>query len=334
VEILQILPDEAPLTGGVGAVARKVGDALLERHGLASEYLRASELRGSAPGRPPGTSRVLVHYANYGYSRRGCPRWLIRRLERWTTTGAIDRLVTVFHELYATGPPSTSAFWLSPIQRSLARRLARTSTSLATSLSFYGSVLGRWSGRDDVRVLPVPSAVGEPESVAEAARRPARLVVFGSPGNRRRAYVEYRDALETTCEALALEEILDVGGPVPEVPEAVGGVPVRALGQLPDTEVSRLLVGSRVGFLAYPPDFLEKSSIFAAYAAHGLVPVCAWNEAREGGLRPFEEFLPARDLRRGRAPELAQAVARRARTWYLEHRLARQADTLFQALGG
>src|ERR1041385_7558181 len=67
---------------------------------------------------------VLLHYVGYGYARRGAPSWLIDGLERWHRSNGAARILTMFHELYAKGPVWTSSFWLSPLQKHLAARLA------------------------------------------------------------------------------------------------------------------------------------------------------------------------------------------------------------------
>jgi hypothetical protein len=69
------------------------------------------------------SSSILLHYVGYGYAQRGCPVWLVDGLQRWKSLFPKRSLVTMFHEIAASGPPWTSAFWLSPLQKSLAARL-------------------------------------------------------------------------------------------------------------------------------------------------------------------------------------------------------------------
>ena len=146
-------------------------------------------------------------------------------------------------------------------------------------------------------------------------------MVFGGRGVRRRTWAGRLPELEAACRALGIEEVCDVG-PAADPPTTVGGIPVRRCGLLPAPAVSELLAGSRAGFLTYPPDFLPKSTIFAAYCAHGVVPVCVW--------RPP---LPARETAVGRlywrsgAAENPEKIAAAARTWYEEHSLGRQTET-------
>jgi hypothetical protein len=57
------------------------------------------------------TDRVLLHFSGYGYARRGLCRWLVDGLTRWKAAGAQRRVVTMFHEVYASGPIWRSSFW-------------------------------------------------------------------------------------------------------------------------------------------------------------------------------------------------------------------------------
>src|SRR5436305_4633295 len=52
---------------------------------------------------------MLLHYVNYAYQRRGVP-FRLRNLARSLRPLLRGRWVTMFHELYASGPPWKSAF--------------------------------------------------------------------------------------------------------------------------------------------------------------------------------------------------------------------------------
>ncbi len=300
----------AALAGALGGEARfLVGDPAWPGAGngaravtarTAADLLATLEETGEA-----GT--VLLHYANYGYQRRGCPEWLVAGLESWG-----GRLVTIFHEVWASGPPWTSSFWLRPTQRRLAATLARRSESLATTLEIYAGMLRPWTRGREIAVLPVFSTVGEPAAVPPFAERERRIVVFGGAGVRGRAYGRFRPELARAARALGAVEILDVGPPLP-LPAALEGIPIRQLGVLRPDEVSEVLLGAAAGFLAYPPDFLPKSTIFAAYCAHGALPVCAWDR-HPSDAPPY--WTGAGD---------PAAVPPAARRWYAGHSLERQA---------
>jgi hypothetical protein len=350
--LLQIVPKLAPAIEGVGGYAAALGRALAGL-GIGSRFLaadgawpetgepagvsdlaRATDLAGAPIGRRSaatlarlltarGAGVVLLHYVNYGYERRGCPLWLVGGVARWRAGAPGRRLVTYFHEVYASGPPWRSSFWASPAQRLLAARLLRASDGAATSLALYGRMLARWRPAPPVLVTPVFSTVGEPSTVPRPGeRRPRAMLVFGGAGNRRRAYGELRDELTAACRALSIAEILDVGPPLAELPALLDGLPVRALGVLPEEEVSGVLLRSYAGFLGYPAPMLAKSTVFAAYCAHGLVPVCAWARRRSGSAA---ELPPCWEPGREPVPPDPAGLAARARAWYAGHDLAHQA---------
>ncbi len=300
----------------------------LERAGLATRFLAPGAL--ARDGRRlerelAGEETILLHYANYGYARRGCPAGLVAGLERWRAARAGGRLVTVFHEVYASGPPWRSSFWLNPWQRRLAARLAALSDRVLTPLGLYAGLLGRLAPGVRVAVLPVFSTVGEPAEMPEAGGRPPALAVFGGAGVRGRAYGEWRPSLAAACRELGIEEILDVG-PDAGAPGSLDGLPVRRLGVLPEAAAGAALLAARAGFLAYPPRFLAKSTIFAAYCAHGLLPVCAWKREEGGGEAP--PFWRPSDAGEPRG------VAAAALAWYRGHSLARQAEIYRGLLAG
>jgi hypothetical protein len=316
--VLQIVPRLPPPAEGVGSYALCLERALAER-GISTRFLTAEE--GGLARRLEGAEEdaVLLHYANYGYQRRGCPFWLPGALRR-CCRGGRRRLVTVFHEVYATGPPWRSSFWTQPFQRRIAAAVARESDALVTSLDLYVRRIGP-AAAGKVSVTPVFSTVGEPPEPPPLASRARRMVLFGGRGARGRAYGELRRELLAACRSLGIEEIADVGPPLEENAAAVDGFPVRRLGVLPEAEVGELLGSSLAGFVAYPAFFLPKSTIFAAYCAHGVLPVQAWRRrSRAGGSAP---------VWRGGDP---QETASAARAWYAGHSLDRQAERFRELL--
>jgi hypothetical protein len=330
VRIVQVVPRSDPATGGVLSYAEALGRELAAHSGIESEFLPAGD---GLAGRELGAPTCLLHYVNYAYHPRGCPSGLARDLCRWRLggpeNGVSRRLITFFHEVYATGPFWRSSFWLAPAQRRIAADLARASDRVATSLDLYGRMLDGFHPRGPIVVHPVFSTVGEPAAVPPLARREPRMLVFGGPGARARAYGPGRGALADSCRALGLSEIVDLGPPLAiPIPESLDGLPVRALGPLPAAEISALLLAARAGFLSYPAAFLPKSSIFAAYSAHGLLPVCVGKAAAEGSppcWRPGPPPPPPE-------PTEIQAIADAARAWYLGHSIARQAESFRELL--
>jgi hypothetical protein len=318
VSLLQIVPRLPPPEEGVGSYALCLERALAG-HGISTRFLTAE---GGLAQRLEGSEEeaLLLHYANYGYQRRGCPFWMPGALRRWRRRGG-RRLVTVFHEVYATGPPWRSSFWTQPFQRRIAAAVARASDALVTSLDLYVRRIGPAAAAGKTSVTPVFSTVGEPPEVPPLSARARRMVLFGGRGARGRAYGEARRDLVEACRSLGVEEIADVGPPLEETEEMVDGIPIRRLGVLPAAEVGRLLLGSLAGFVAYPAYFLPKSTIFAAYCAHGVLPVQAWRRRSPAG---------------GSAPVWSggdpQETAAAAHAWYWGHSLERQAERFRELL--
>ena len=334
-EVVQIVPRLPPPAEGLGGYALALAGALDRYHGVASRFLAAAssprnagalcDLLDATPGLP-----VLLQYAGYGYQSRGCPGWLLNGLEAWKRGSPDRRLVTFFHEVHAMGPPWRSSFWTSPVQRHLAARLTRLSDATATSLDLYAGLLRRWGPRRDPVVLPVVSNVGEPAVAPPLSARAPRLVVFGGAGNRSKIYGRHLAELAAVCRTLGLTEVADVGPPV-ALPAAAGEAPIVRLGLLSEGEASSALLAARAGFLAYPAAFLGKSGVFAAYAAHGVAPVCTTAALPASGLTAGIHYLAAEHT--AGAGAALQAVADAARTWYAGHAIRQHAALLSGLLG-
>ncbi len=278
---------------------------------------------------------VLLHYVNYGYAKRGCPFWLIDGLQHWRTLGVNRSLMTMFHEVYASGPPWSSSFWLSPLQRNLAARLATLSDRCLTSREGYAKLLYELSlgKQTQIPALPVFSTIGEPDQVPPLVERERRVVVFGSRSNRLRVYRESFAELELTCQLLGIKEIWDIGPLTSLTLSAVNSVPVVQLGQRSAAEISGFLLNSLAGFFDYNPDYLAKSTIFAAYCAHGLLPVSARCSALPvDSIEVGKHYwIPEGQTKGWKNLLELQAIADNAYAWYQTHNLSVHAKT-FAAL--
>lgn len=343
-KLIQIVPRLPPPDEGVGGIALALAAALArsgfptrfvvpapngaaaQRAGL--DVVEVSREPASLAAALEGAEHTILHYAGYGYHPRGVPRWLAEGLAR--TNGA---LWTQFHEVWATGPPWRSSFWLAPLQRRIVGSIGDRSARISTSLDLYARLVrSRLSDpRREIEIRPVISGIGETDKSLPFSRREPRLVLFGGPGVRRRAYAEVSDAIEAAARLLKLTEIWDIG-PGDVSPISVGLLPVRRLGPLPASEVSAILAASAAGFLSYPLGLLGKSSVFAAYAAHGTLPICAGRPmaaAGAGRTGPMAEvhFWDA-SLPTTSRPLDPPGIAVAARTWYEGHSLARQAAAI------
>ncbi len=339
--LVQVCP---PGTGGVRDYADCLHQAWLAR-GIASELI---EGRPTIAGEPSlaarlsallpadaGTLVVVVHFSGYGYARRGLCQWLVDEMHVLRARhGTALRLIVMFHELFATGMPWRSAFWLAPLQSSIARRLARLADGLWTNTEHYAHWLHGAAGRGKpLQVRSVFSNVGEPVDLPSWDARLPQMVVFGSAVTRQRALAAIAGQ-EPALTGLGVTELVEVGDG-PRQSQVANGLSIRHLGRMSTQALGALLCASRFGLLDYPARYLGKSGVFAAYAAHGCVAVntSERNDAAHG-LRAGIDYI---DLRSGHHDDDGGALAamsHRLNRWYGGHSLALQAGELLQAAAG
>jgi len=267
---------------------------------------------------------VVLQLSGYGFDNRGAPLWLLREIEK--RRKHIKTLGIFFHELYAFGPPWSSSFWLSPVQRHIARRLAELSDFWMTSREGSAQWLRRFAGDKHHAVLPVFSTIGEPDSLAQA--RLPRMVVFGSAGLRQATYQAAGDKLFAWARQAPLE-IHDIGAPITDarIAETLRANGVIQQGCLVDEAVRAVMQDALFGLLAYPVEYVAKSSVFAAYCAHGICPLLISNNyGQADGLVVGSHYLPgvpdAWDLLQ------AAAIGQAAWGWYQPHQLIKHADSI------
>jgi hypothetical protein len=93
--------------------------------------------------------------------------------------------------------------------------------------------------------------------------------------------------------------------------------------------VSELLQCARFGLVACPIDWIGKSSVFAAYAAHGVVPIVLSDKPGAfDGLQPAQHFLDGLRLGTGAGANDLAVIQRKLFAWYTSHSLKVQADFL------
>jgi hypothetical protein len=274
---------------------------------------------------------VVLHFSGYGYQKRGVPVWLVRGLRLWSRRAGRVPLLTMFHELYATGRPNQSAFWLSPLQKQIARSILNLSSVAITPTNLGFKLLSELREEDATKItaMPVFSNVGEPGCGCAPCARTAAAVVFGLAGVEDGIYGIYRSEIERIISGLAIEKIFDVGPRLSSMPRTLAGAPVISKGVLPQDAVSELLQCARFGLVACPIDWIGKSSVFAAYAAHGVVPiVLSDKEGAFDGLQPARHFLDGLRLGTGASAQDLASMQRNLFSWYTSHSLKVQADFL------
>lgn len=274
---------------------------------------------------------LCLHFSGYGFQKRGVPTWLVRTIRevrpRFRSVGI------VFHELFApAGPPWGSAFWLSGFQKRITRELLTLADFWVTSREESARWLGQYSARGVPHtVLPVFSTVGELESV-DATPRGNALVVFGSSGVRANVYQWGDGEIFRAARRHGLQ-IQDIGPALrlPALESRMAEAQVVVHGMLPAGEVSAALAQARFGALAYRADYVAKSSVFAAYCAHGVCPILLSRDyGTHDGLVADRHYARGFDALAEQALEPAQ-IGQAARSWYEPHRVS-ATQAAYQAL--
>ncbi|MEC4806243.1 MAG: glycosyltransferase family 1 protein [Jaaginema sp. PMC 1080.18] len=291
--VIQIVPTLPPIVDGLGDYALNLARQLRQSQ-IETEFIvgdpewqgdRCEDFKATVLTRRsasdllallPRDRPILLHYSGYGYAKRGVPQWLISALQQRRE----NHLVTMFHEVYTydRGPFWSSSFWLSPLQKQLAKQLIQRSDRLVTNRESYAQLIQQLSPQPhlNVTVLPVFSNLGEPKVLKPLQQRQRRLIILGHRNTRQRTYTQYSEQLQQACQALNITQIYDIGKPLEEDIQSISPCPVIKMGVTPATQISEIMQDAIAGFLSFPPpEYLGKSSIFAAYCAHGLIPILA-----------------------------------------------------------
>jgi hypothetical protein len=278
-------------------------------------------------------SAVLLHFSGYGYQERGAPLWLFHGLRHWSRRAGRVPLLTIFHELYATGWPWRSSFWLSPVQKLIARNILRLTSEGVTPTNVFRDRLLKWNGDARIRCMPVFSNVGEPGCGLPPNARDPEAVIFGLAGVDDRIVGLYRPEIEHFIKTMGIGRILDIGPRSSSMAHALGGVALTRQGALPKEAVSELLHSARFGFIAYPFDVLGKSGVFAAYAAHGVIPVVfATRRLSCDGLEPGRHFLDGLQPETNADADHLAGIQGQLCNWYESHSLPVQAGVIAQTI--
>jgi hypothetical protein len=352
-QLVQIVPALSPPANGVGDYAVAVARALRDEFHVDTHFL-VSNPSGPGPGidgefpvariaetdvlaalerieaSAGGSSSVLLQLSPYGYDGNGCPGWLASGLGRWASGAAQKRLVTMFHELHASGPPWTRAFWLAGQQKKIARAIFRASSSAMTGVPWIAHHLEQWndSAARPVKCLHIPSNVGEPRDVLPISARPRRICVFGRTAGADPLPKAARIALGAVVKGWSIEEIVLVG----EAPVADNladlGCPIRTQVAQHANQIGAVLMNSVLALSWYPAMALGKSSAYGAYTAHG-VPTLVMGRA-DSARDLVKVYLLPDDLRGTWPPALLQQVADSALQRYQQHSVREHASAVAQ----
>jgi hypothetical protein len=294
--LLQIVPRVPGGIDGVGDYALTIAKTLREKFGCDTFFatFKTSSAENAAgfevlslDGLLEDTSRkydhTLLHYVNYGFQKRGIPFRLLSILHELRRQHH-GKLVTIFHELYASGPPWTSAFWLQPLQIHLAKSVGRLSDACIVSSDNFRSELKRMVPDAHLELHPVPSGLGEPSLSPNQItdRDPHQWAIWGGTALVERSLRSFRQLLPRIPDSIAPRKLFVLGGldnPVTRTLVVDLAVESDYRPRIAAADASEILKTCSFAWFNYfhRPDVetsvILKSSAFAAACAHGVIPV-------------------------------------------------------------
>lgn len=350
--LFQIVPSLPPSIDGIGDyslnLARQIArDFAIQTHFIIGnpnwqgkstiEGFKISQVSQRSPQSLlsilPRECSIFLNYEGYGYAQRGYPLWLLQGLQQWRKESQ-QPLITMFHEIYPYhhGPPWTSSFWLSPLQKNLATKLLNISDRAITSKQSYATLLQQLSleKNQEILVLPVFSNISEPQEILPLKQRRRRIIIFGHYNSRTLVYRDNLSSLERVCQALEIQEVYDIGVPTGLQLPRVNNITVTEMGVTSSDTIGQIMLDAIAGFLCFiPPEYLAKSGVFASYCAHGLIPIITGRSTRStDGLKCDRHYYLAHSDRSTLNLKQGQIIANCAREWYSNHNLQRQTSAI------
>ena len=342
--VLQIVPRVSDDPDGVTDYALNLAHALLANYRLTTVFAAAERSRisekdgfkiasmadGGVLGERP--AHVILHYVNYGYQRRGLP---FSSLPVWRALrqSCRGRFLVIFHELFASGPPWKSEFWAQPLQKKIARDVARLGDARLVSSESMRQSLEKLAPGLDVVVHPVPSAFGEPavDSAQLRERDDHRWLVCGGTAlveRSLRSFVRIAGAIPAN---IAPGNLVVVGGTenskVRQMLKTLADIHCEYHPAVSPKTASQILSTCAFAWLDYftagsaIPDLLLKSSSFANVCAHAVVcvtPRVSSAISLNGDSLPGP-FAIAHDEVKLPSPNERPDVAREIYNWYHRH---------------
>jgi hypothetical protein len=303
--VLQIVPNIPGGIDGVGDYALTLASILRDKFGCDTIFVTpdtssSTSTRGfnvvpldRLAAEAPKNGRIVLHYVSYGYQKRGIPFGLLsilRHVRQQHRAG----LLTIFHELYASGPPWRSEFWLQPLQIHLAKSIARLSDECVVSSGNFLRQLQSLVPEARVHLHPVPSGLEEPLLSRDqiAGRDPHQWAIVGGTVLAERSLRSFRENLQHIPSSVTPRTLMVIGGhenPTtrsfladlvrPRTDSPGRGIQTEYRPQIAAAEASEILRTCSFAWFDYfrRPDvefsMILKSSAFAAACAHATIPV-------------------------------------------------------------
>ncbi len=340
--ILQIVPHVPGTFDGVGDHALRLARVLFDEHNMRTTFLVAAPtpinakdgfeiVSGFSPeffnSVAPSLDHIILHYSNYGYASRGVPVEL-RNFSQKLRRSLRGKWITMFHELYASGPPWRSAFWTRPFQVKIARDLMDVSDGCVVSNWVIGDEIHRRNSGKPVYQVPIMSNLGEPLLTEFPPRSDGRWAICGGATLLLRSIGTFLERKGAIPASFRPERLDVIGGwrdsRIEQLLEKITDISVTYHPEVSPESASEILGQCTFGWLDYYgagkvwPAMIFKSASVAAYCAHGVIPVFAHREGEItlNGDRFPGPFIISRDGVHLPSAEHVMETVRETYTWY------------------
>ncbi|MRX45673.1 hypothetical protein [Pedobacter puniceum] len=211
---------------------------------------------------------IFLNYVNFAYHPKGLPFKLLRELQLIKSKGY--KLCIFFHELNASShKPWQLVFWTKPLQQYIYKHLLNIADLAFCSNERVRKILAK---HQHPNLYKKAVFANIPESVEPIVfeQRSRSAIVFGTLNRRKKVYENAKE-LNAFIASRNIKEIVDIGPG--DVKSVIGYIrcPKRILGKLSASEIAAEFAKHTWALIDYPPSLMEKSGIFAAYAAYGLI---------------------------------------------------------------
>lgn len=346
--VLQIVPHQPGTFDGIGDYALNLARELSADHGITTIFLvagRTSVTSKEGYAVISGLSRdaigelaqkcehVILHYVNYGYQARGIP-FTLRAFAKQLRSQLRGRWVTMFHELYASGPPWKSAFWLRPLQVGIARDIIDASTACVVSNTPIEEAIHAYDPAKKLYLAPVMSNLGEPELDSFDAS-PKRWAICGGTAlitRSLRLFEQVHQLIPATFAPTQLDVIggreeISIRASIDRLSRSRPGLSCHYHPEVSAELASEVLRRSSFGWIDYFgagkmwPGMVLKSGAYAAFCAHGIVPILSHREdpiALKGDALPGPYYITPETINFP-APEHLRETQKKIYAWYHAH---------------
>ncbi|WP_026903760.1 hypothetical protein [Pedobacter glucosidilyticus] len=211
---------------------------------------------------------VFLNYVNFAYQRKGLPFKLLKELEQLKIKGY--KLCIFFHELNASSyKPWQLVFWTKPLQQYIYKSLLNIADIAFCSNERVRKILAKHQ-HPNLYKKAIYANIPEPSESIVFNQRGKSAIVFGTLNRRKKVY-ENTEELNAFIRSRNIQEIVDIGPGDASLAMQQLSCYKRILGKLSALEIAQEFCKHTWALIDYPPSLIEKSGIFAAYAAYGLV---------------------------------------------------------------